>query len=165
MARGTDVQREDRREAAKAVAEAKRAGKEAGKLAKTLSRDARASFEAVTAPAQADVRTARNVLGASPARAAWLARRAAAQLELASARATASGDAERKALADSEAKRRAKELKRRRVQVQQAHKMAEFVALHVIMASFTTPTDREQAEADLKLAQRLGARTGRFGRP
>ncbi len=80
-------------------------------------------------------------------------------------RATASGDAERKALADSEAERRAKEIKRRRVQVQQAHKMAEFVALHVIMASVTTPTDREQAEADLKLAQRLGARAGRFGRP
>ena len=56
MARANEVQRRQRREARKAVAEAKRAGRETRKLAKTLSRDARASLEAVTASAQEDVR-------------------------------------------------------------------------------------------------------------
>ena len=84
MARGTEVQRDDRREARKAVAEAKRAGKEAGKLAKTLSRDARASLEALTASAQDDVRAARRELDENPRRAKRTAKRAAARLELAS---------------------------------------------------------------------------------
>lgn len=164
MARGTEVQRDDRREARKAVAEAKRAGREAAKLAKTLSRDARASLEALTASAQEDVRGARRELDVNPQRAKRTAKRAAARLELASVRATTSGDAQRKALEDSDAKRRAKTIKRRRVQAKQARKMAEFVAFHVIAASITAPTDREQAEADLKRVQRLGDRTARFGR-
>ena len=164
MARLTEVQRRDRREARKAVAEARRAGKETGKLAKTLSRDARASLEAITASAQEDVRAARRELDVNPLRAKRTAKRAAARLELASVRATTSGDAQRKALEDSDAKRRAKTIKKRREQAKQARKMAEFVAFHVIAASITTPTDREQAEADLKRVQRLGERTARFGR-
>ena len=164
MARGTEVQRDDRREARKAVAQAKRAGKEAGKLSKTLSRDARASLEAVTASAQDDVRAARRELDTNPQRAKRTAKRAAARLELASVRATTSGDAQRKALEDSDEKRRAKTIKQRRVQAKQARKMAEFVALHVVVASITTPTDREQAEADQKRLRRLGDRAARFGR-
>ena len=164
MARGTEVQRDDRREARRAVAEAKRAGREARKLAKTLSRDARASLEAITASAQEDVRAARRDLDANPQRAKRTARRAAGRLELASVRATTSGDAQRKALEDSDAKRRAKTIKRRRVQAKRARKMAEFVAFHTVAASITTPTDREQAEDDLKRFRRLGDRTAKFGR-
>ena len=79
-------------------------------------------------------------------------------------RATTSGDAQRKALEDSDAKRRAKTIKRRRMQAKQARKMAEFIAFHTVAASITTPTDREQAEDDLKRFRRLGDRTARFGR-
>jgi hypothetical protein len=164
MARATEVQRRDRREARKAVAEARRAGKEARKLAKTLSRDARASFEAVTASAQEDVRAARRELDVNPQRAKRTAKRAAGRLELASVRATTSGDAQRKALEDSDAKRRAKTIKRRRVQAKQARKMAEFIAFHTVVQSVTTPTDREQAEDDQKRFRRLGDRIARFGR-
>ena len=77
---------------------------------------------------------------------------------------TASGDAQRKALADSDAKKRAKTIKRRRKQAEQARKMADFVALHVITASITTPTDKEQAEADLKRFHQMGDRVARFAR-
>ena len=77
---------------------------------------------------------------------------------------TASGDARRKALADSDAKKRAKTIKRRRVQAQQARKMAKSAAVRTIMASLTTPTDREQAEADLKRFEQLGDRVARFAR-
>ena len=42
--------------------------------------------------------------------------------------------------------------------------MAEFVALHTILASVTTPTDREQAEADQKRWHQMGDRVARFGR-
>ena len=160
----TDAERDERRAARKAVAEARRASREAEKLAKTLSRDARASLEALTATARTDVRTAKRQLAADPRRAKSTAKRAAARLELASLRVTASGDAERTALANSNAKKRAKTIKRRRKQAEQARKMAEFVALHTILASVTTPTDREQAEADQKRWHQMGDRVARFAR-
>jgi hypothetical protein len=158
------AEREERREARTAVSQAKRASAEAEKLAKTLSRDARASLERLTASARADVRAARRQLAIDPRRAKSAANRAAARLELASLRVTASGDAERTALADSNARKRAKTIKRRRKQAEQARKMAEFVALHTILASLTTPTDREQAEADQKRFHQLGDRVARFAR-
>ena len=144
----------ERREAGKAVAEAERAGREAEKLAATLSRGARAGFEAVVTSAQADVREARRPARYPPLRAKWLASKAAARLERASVRIAASGDAERRALEDADAEKRAKTIKRRRVQVQQIQKMAQFVALHTIAASAMTPSDTELAKKDLKLARR-----------
>ena len=45
----TRTSRDRRREARTAVSDARKAGREAAKLAKTLSRDARAKFEARTA--------------------------------------------------------------------------------------------------------------------
>ncbi len=165
MASTTDLRRDDRREARTAVAEAKRAAKEATKLAKTLSRDARAHLEALTASSRADVRAARKDLDEHPRRARRTAKHAAARLEIASLRVTASGEVQRKALADSDAKKRAKTIKRRRKQAKQARKMADFVAFHVITASITPPTDKEQAEADLKRFHQMGDRVARFGRP
>lgn len=150
----TDTARVERREARKALAEARRARKEARKLAKTLSRDARARFEAVTAPALAEISAARGDLGVSPRRAKRMARKAAARLEKASIKATASGDAQRRALADRDAKKRAKTIKHRRAQAKQAQKMAKFVALHTIVESVTTPTDKEQVKADVKRLMR-----------
>ena len=145
------------------MAEAKRADKEARKLAKTLSPDGRAAFEATTAPSLASIRSAREERRARPRRAERMARRAAAQLELASIRATASGDAERWALAERDAKKRAKTIKRRRAQAKQANKMAKFVALHAVVASVTTPTDQEQTEKKLKRVD--AAHGARLGRP
>ena len=150
----TDRERTERREAREAVVEAKRADKESRKLAKTLSPDARAAFEANTAPALASIRAAREERGARPRRAEWMARRAAAQLELASIRATASSDAERWALAQRDANKRAKTIKRRRAQAKRANKMAKFVALHAVVASVTTPTDQEHAEKKMKRVRR-----------
>jgi hypothetical protein len=150
----SDAKRVERREAGRAVAEAERAGREAEKLAAILSRDARAGFEAVMASARADVREARDLLDIRPMRAKWLARRAEARLERASVRITASGDAERRALEDAVAKKRAKTIKRRRVQMQQVRKMAQFVAVHTIAASVMTPSDAALATHDLKLARR-----------
>lgn len=152
----TDRERAERRKARKAVAEAKRAEKESRKLAKTLSSEARTRFEATTAPDLASIREARRERGARPRRAERMARRAAARLERASIIAAASGDAERRALAERDAKRRAKTIKRRRAQAKQAQKMAKFVALHAIVESVTTPTDEEVAE---KKSKRLRRRT------
>lgn len=162
--RTTDPRRDERREARKAVAEARHASTEARKLAKTLSRDARANLEALTASARADVRAARKELDDNPRHARHTANRAAARLELASIRVTASGDAERKALADAAAKKRAKVIKRRRVQAQQARKMAETIAFQVIVASVKLPDDRERAEADYKQVRQLGDRVAKYGR-
>jgi hypothetical protein len=155
MARAkTDTDRVDRREAGKAVAEAKRAGKETRKLAKTLSHDARASLEAVTASARAQVRVADHERKASPRHAKRMARRAAAKLERASVRVAGTGDTANLELAKSEAKKRANTIKRRRAQAKQAQKMAKFIAFHTIAASITTPTDEERTEKDLKRLRR-----------
>jgi hypothetical protein len=150
----TDVDRLERREAGRVVAEAKRADREARKLAKTLSRDARASLEAITASAHEEIRAARDELDVRPRRARRTARRAASRLENASLLVAASGDAERHALAESDAKKRAKTIKRRRAQAKQAQKMAKFVAFHTIAASIATPTDQEQTEKGLKRLRR-----------
>jgi hypothetical protein len=159
----TDRERTERREAREAVAEAKRADKESRKLAKTLSPDARATFEAATAPTMASIRQARHERGAHPWRARRMARKAAAELEQASIRATASGDAERWALAERDAKNRAKTIKRRRRQAKQANKMAKFVALHAVVASVTTPTEQERTEKQLKRARRRARSAARSG--
>ena len=147
-------ERAERRGARTAVAEARRADREASKLAKTLSPEARARFEATTAPASAAIREARQDRRDRPRRAERTASRAAAELELASIRATASGDAERHALAQRNAKKRAKTIKHRRAQAKRAHKMARFVALHAVVESVTTPTDQKRTEKKLKRARR-----------
>ncbi|GAA1808028.1 hypothetical protein [Agromyces neolithicus] len=162
MARITDPRRDERREARKAVAEARRASAEAGKLAKTLSRETRANLETLTAAARADVRGARKELSDDPRHAKHRAKQAAARLELASLRVTASGDAERKTLADAAAKKHAKVIKRRRVQSQQARKMARSAAFHAIVGSVTLSTDREQAKADFALDERLRDRVAKY---
>ena len=136
--RTTETERADRREAGRAVADAKRADKKARKLAKTLSHDARASLEAITASTHAEIRAAHNDLGKRPRHARRMARKAAARLEEASVRVSASGDVARRALADADAKKRAKTIKRRRTQARQAQKMAKFIALHTVVASITT---------------------------
>ena len=164
MVRTTDPRRAERREARRAVAEAKRASAEARKLAKTLSRDARANLERLTAAARADVRAARKELDDNPRHAKHTAKRAAARLELASLRVTASGDAQRKALADSNAKKRAKTIKRRRVQAQQARKMARSAAFRTIVSSVAIHGDREQAAADFARDEKLGDRIARYAR-
>ena len=142
----TGTERSQRREAGRAVAEAKRADREARKLAKMLSRDARVNLEAIAASAHDEIRMARRDLDARPRRARRMARKAAARLERASVRATASGDTAERALAKSNVKKRAKTIKRRRAQAKQAQKMAKFVAFHTIAASITTPTDEERAD-------------------
>jgi len=136
------------------VGSAKRADKQARKLAKTLSLEARAKFEARTAGAHDDVRAARGEVRARPMRARRMARRAARQLEHASIVATTSGDARRRALAEADAKKRAKTIKQRNAQAKQAGKMAKFVALHTVTASVTTPSDTEVAEKQVKQARR-----------
>jgi threonine aldolase len=168
MARArTETERVDRREAGKAVAEAKRAGKEARKLAKTLSHDARASLEAVAASAQAQVRAADHERKASPRHAKRMAQRAAAKLERASVRVVGPGGTANRALAEADAKKRAKKraktIKRHRAQVKQAHKMAKFIAFHTIAASVVTPTDEERTEEDLKRVRRRAENADRAG--
>lgn len=155
--RTTETERADRRDAGRAVAEARRADTEARKLAKTLSRDARASLEAVAGSAHAEIREAHHELDARPLRARRMARRAAARLENASLLVAASGDAERHARAQADAKKRAKTIKRRRAQAKQAQKMVKFIALHTIVASVTTPSDEERRKKDLKRLRRRRA--------
>lgn len=154
----TRTPRTERREARKAVAEARRADKEARKLAKTLSLEARAKFQAKTAGPHDEIRAARNDVRVRPARAKRTARKAAAQLERASIVATASGDARRRALAQSDAKKRAKTIKQRNAQAKQANKMAKFVALRTVMASVATPTDEKLAEKRVKQVRRRASK-------
>jgi hypothetical protein len=149
-----ETERARRREAAEAVAAAKRADKEARKLATSLHGKNRIRLEVVDDVARALTRAAKRDVRARPRRAKRLARVAAARLEKASIRATASGDAAKRALAETDAKRRAKTIKRRRAQARQAQKMAKFVAFHTIAASVTTPTDEERTKKDLKRVRR-----------
>jgi hypothetical protein len=163
----TETERVDQREAARAVAEAKQAGKEARKLAKTLSHEARANLEVVTASAQAQVRAADHERKASPRHAKRMARSAAAKLERASVRVAGTGGTASLALAEVDAKKRAKKraktIKRRRVQAKQAQKMAKFIAFHTIAASVTMPTDTERTEKDLKRVRRRSENATRAG--
>jgi hypothetical protein len=87
-----------------------------------------------------------------------MARKAAAQLERASIVATASGDIRRRALAEADAKKRAKTIKRRLAQAKQANKMAKFVALHTVVASVATPTDDELAKKRVKRMRRSASK-------
>ena len=95
----TETERADRREAREAVREARRATKESRKLATSLSGRNRLRMEVLTDVAQALTRAAERDVNERPRRARRMARKAAAQLEKASVRATASGDAARQALA------------------------------------------------------------------
>jgi hypothetical protein len=150
----TRTPRTERREARKAVAEAKRADKQARKLAKTLSLEAREKFQAKTAGAHDGIRAARDEVRVRPERAKRMARKAAAQLERASIVATSSGDARRRALAETDAKKRAKTIKQRNAQAKQANKMVKRIALHTVVTSVTTPTDKEHVEHRVKQARR-----------
>jgi hypothetical protein len=150
----TETERADRREAREAVREARRATKESRKLATSLTGRNRLRMEVLTDVAQALTRAAERDVNERPRRARRMARKAAARLEKASVRATASGDAARRALAERDTKKRAKTIKRRRAQAKQAQKMAKFVAFHTIAASIATPTDQEQTEKDLKRLRR-----------
>ncbi|MBT2500180.1 hypothetical protein J7E25_13890 [Agromyces sp. ISL-38] len=147
----TDTERADRRAASEAVDEAKRAAKETRKLAKTLSRDAGASLAAIETSARAELREAKSEIDARPRRAERTARKVAARLEDASMRMTPYAE---RALAEADAKRRAKTIKRHRAQAKQVQKMAKFVALHAIVASVVTPTEEEQRKADEKRRRR-----------
>ncbi|WP_232499180.1 hypothetical protein [Agromyces humatus] len=122
------------------------------------------NLEVLIATARADVRTARKELHDNPRRARRTAKRAAARLESASLQVTASGDARRKALADSDAKNRAKTIKRRRVQAERARKMARTAAFRTIVSSIAIPTDRDQAESDLSYFQHLEDRVAKRAR-
>jgi hypothetical protein len=159
----TETERADRREAREAVREARRATKESRKLTTSLTGRNRLRMEVLTDVAQALTRAAERDVGERPRRARRMARKAAAQLEKASVRATASGDTARRALAESDAKKRAKTIKRRRAQAKQAQKMAKFVAFHTIAASIATPTDQERTEKDLKRMRRRADRSRRRG--
>jgi hypothetical protein len=152
----TERERADRREAREAVREARRATRESRKLASSLTGRNRFRMEVLIDVAQTLTRAAQHDVGERPRRAKRMAHKASAQLERAAITATASGDAERRALAERDAKRRAKTIKRRRAQAKQAQKMAKFVALHAIVESVTTPTEGEVAE---KKSKRLRRRT------
>lgn len=154
----THTPRTERREARRVVAEAQRAEKEARKLAKMLSLEARANFEAKTAGAHRGLLAARSDLRVRPRRAKRMARKATAQLERASIVATESGDIRRRALAEADAKKRAKTIKRRLAQAKQANKMAKFVALHTVVASVATPTDDELAKKRVKQVRRSASK-------
>lgn len=144
----TDTERADRRAAGKALAEAKRAAKETRKLAKTLSRDAGATLAAVEASVRAEIREAKREVGVRPRRAERMAKNVSARLEGASMRMTPYADAA------TDAKRRAKTIKRHLEQAKQVRKMAKFVALHAIVTSVVTPTDEQQRKADEKRRRR-----------
>lgn len=94
-----------RADARRAVREARRAAKEARKVGERLTREGRERFAALTAPAQADVRLARELRKSRPHQSKRLAHRATRRLVGASTRAMASGDPERRKLADATAKR------------------------------------------------------------
>jgi hypothetical protein len=167
----TTTKRDDRKQAKSAIRAARKAEKEARKLAKQLPKGApRTKFEAIVADAATTRRAAEAGRDAEPRRTARQAARASAKLERASLRMGPSGDVGRaKATpkdtdAEARAKARAKTLKRRRKQAQQVQKMAKPVALHTVVQSVTTPTEKEQAKQDMKLVQRRAKRVRLAGR-
>jgi len=164
MARDIDAQRSERREAGRGVAKARRAARESEKLATSLEGKNRTRLEVITRVARKLTRAAARDVREHPRRASRLARVASTKLEQASVRATASVDAARRAGAESDAKQRAKTIKRRRAQEERILKMAEYVVLHTVVASVTAPTDRKRAASDFKHFQRMGERTSRATR-
>ncbi|WP_127792043.1 hypothetical protein [Agromyces sp. LHK192] len=157
----TKRMKRERRVAKDAIAAAKAARKEARRLAGSLPTGTprRARIERVAEQAGAALRIARSERRRDPRRAFSLASLTALRLERSARGGTAarvgrvpirrgrpvSMEDRLDALERTEA--RAKLIKRRRKQFDQAQKMAKFAAVHTIGQAITAPTDEERAES------------------